>query len=104
MIYELLGEGKENKIHCKELMKLAGYKNRRCLTDQIQRERQNGRLILATKSGGGGYFLAKDTSEVAEWVKSIEHSSVGQLAMLKTAKEYLKEHEVTGQISFIEKG
>lgn len=55
------------------LVNMLGYKDRRELTQQIERERQAGSPICAVTSGDHrGYFLPVDAGELAQYISSID--------------------------------
>lgn len=68
MIQELLNEGKENAINLKDLVRYFNTSSQREVLAQIERERKAGTPILAQKSNGGGYYLARDKEELKEYL------------------------------------
>ena len=96
MIENFLLEGKKNAISSQRLADLAGCKSVRELQKIIAQERENGAVILSTGENGGGYFLPANVTEVREFIVTLESRGKGTLAALRSARKYLKNHEIEG--------
>lgn len=69
----ILPHGAASAVDSLTLVNMLGYKDRRELTQQIERERQAGRPICAVTSGDHrGYFLPVDAGELAQYISSID--------------------------------
>lgn len=90
MIWELLPTGKENKVSAVTLMDATGIRTGRELSKVIRQERFSGKLILSTKADGGGYFLPASAAEVQEFIETFSNEARALFAMLKTAREYVR--------------
>lgn len=84
----LLPEGKENAISSDNLCKILGLKNKRTLQLMIEKERQNGALILSHYSGG--YYTSHNPVEIAEFTKTMENRAKSIYVSLRSAREHLK--------------
>ena len=97
IIAELLPHGEENAVTTKELLRLTGYRERRDMTKQIERERLAGALILSKCSDGGGYYLpaegAAGTEELRVFKRTLEARAKSTFRVLKAARSALKERE-----------
>ena len=69
----ILPRGAASAVDSLTLVNMLGYKDRRELTQQIERERQAGSPICAVTSGDHrGYFLPVDAGELAQYISSID--------------------------------
>ena len=69
----ILPHGAASAVDSLTLVNMLGYKDRRELTQQIERERQAGSPICAVTSGDHrGYFLPVDAGELAHYISSID--------------------------------
>lgn len=94
-IMESLPFGKENAISSEELASMHRLPSTRRLQAEIAKERKKGAIILSTSTGG--YYKPSDRQEVQEFVATLEKRAKNTLAVLKSAKRYLKQCE--GQMS-----
>lgn len=86
MIAELLGEGAENATTGRELAALLNC-DLRSITEQIERERREGRPICAScTSDNPGYYLAADPDELQRYCDRL-HRRAAQ--MYKTRRALL---------------
>lgn len=68
-----LPTGAENAVDGTTLAAVLGFKNRRELSKQIERERRNGKPICAAVSGENrGYYLAADSDELSRYLNSLD--------------------------------
>ena len=89
----LIPRGKKNRVSGWELQRAGGYKNIRVFRDVIRRLRKNGKIIAATKSNGGGYYIPGSREELAEYIREAEKQGASTFAPLKAAREKLREGE-----------
>lgn len=97
-ISNYLRTGKENKMPASELMELLGAKDRRQLRTIIHRARDAGEVIASTSKDGGGYYIPKDQSELAEYISIMEGHALSELKVLKTARAAMKCGGVNGEL------
>ena len=72
-VSSILPRGAASAVDSLTLVNMLGYKDRRELTQQIERERQAGSPICAVTSGDHrGYFLPVDAGELAQYISSID--------------------------------
>jgi biotin operon repressor len=81
MIHELLSKGSENARTSKELAAVLGC-DRRQVTRQIERERNEGQPICANSNKDPGYYIAKDANELQKYCKRLRHR-VGRIGKTK---------------------
>ncbi len=95
VIYDILPTGEENAISRRDLMRITGYTDRQ-LRKQIADERRAGALILSsTDCKNGGYFRheAGNAAELRHFINSMSHRGRATFAVLKAARDALKELE-----------
>lgn len=90
-IYDILPTGKENAISATDLVGLAGCKDTRELRLIIASERDAGKWICSSTSGG--YYKPKDRAEIAEYNRMMTSRSVGNFRASKWARDALKAME-----------
>lgn len=79
----MLSEGKENARTGKQLAALCGC-DIRTVTEQIERERRQGKPICAESRGeNSGYFLAADKEELQKYCEKLRHRAI---ELFKTRK------------------
>lgn len=83
MVSDYLQRGKQNAIPADRLQRMTGYKNKRKLTKQIERERIEGALIL---SNGNGYYLPENADEIDRYIKSMSRRAKSIFRVLKAAR------------------
>lgn len=66
LVESQLMQGHENAIPAQKLCDIIGLSDTRYLRLLVERERQNGALILSTTGQGGGYFLPADGKQGQE--------------------------------------
>lgn len=66
MIYELLATGKQNARTARELAEQLKCDIRN-ITDQIEKERREGRPICAATGEKPGYYIATDAKELEQY-------------------------------------
>lgn len=72
-VASVLPTGSENAVDGATLAAALGFKNRRELSKQIERERRNGQPICAAVSGENrGYYLAADSDELSRYLRSLD--------------------------------
>lgn len=75
MIHEILGTGKENAKTGREISILLGLDIRK-VTQQIERERREGRPICAATGDNPGYYLPADPEELEDYCNRIKHRAI----------------------------
>lgn len=93
MVEELLNKGKENARTTEELVRACGFSNKRDLTLQIAKERDDGAVICSTTSGKGGYFIPNSKEELRAFINSMVSRAKNIFKAIKSAKKMLKELE-----------
>ena len=72
-VADVLLFGAENAIDGATLAATLGYKSRRDLSKQIERERRNGQPICAAVAGDRrGYYLAATPDEFSSYIRSLD--------------------------------
>lgn len=98
MIQELLSEGAKNRTPGRELAEALGVDIRK-VTQQIERERRAGAPICANSNGG--YFLAADDKELADYCEQVKHRAIElfktRQALIKILKQRAAELEPTNE-------
>ena len=65
--------GAENAIEGSALAVALGFKDRRALSKQIERERRSGQPICAAVAGNSrGYYLAGNPAELQRYIKALD--------------------------------
>ena len=65
--------GAENAIEGATLAAALGFKDRRALSKQIERERRSGQPICAAVAGNSrGYYLADDPDELQRYIRALD--------------------------------
>lgn len=94
-IAAFLPEGEENAISTNELLRITGLSSSRQLQKVIERERDQGGVILS--STGGGYFSPsegeKGRRELRRFVNTIRARAANTLKAAKPAEKALQERE-----------
>lgn len=96
MIHEFLGHGRGNAIPGRDLVAILQLKDGRELTKLIEKERRCGEPICATtNSENPGYFLAEDTEELEQYIRSLDR----RLKNVRTTREACQDTliRMTGQ-------
>ena len=75
MIYELLGQGRENARTGRELAQVLGC-NLRDITEQIEKERRAGFPICAATGEVPGYYLAADVEELETYCERLKGRAI----------------------------
>lgn len=72
-VHEILLQGAENAIEGATLAAALGFKDRRALSKQIERERRSGQPICASVAGNSrGYYLADDPGELQRYIRALD--------------------------------
>ena len=72
-VHEVLLQGAGNAIEGATLAAALGFKDRRALSKQIERERRSGQPICASVAGNSrGYYLADDPDELQRYIRSLD--------------------------------
>lgn len=82
MIHELLAEGRENARTGRELAQIFAC-NIRDITEQVERERREGRPICAASGENPGYYLAADADELETYCNRLKGRA---MELFKTRK------------------
>lgn len=93
-VYDVLREGRENALPAKELMEILGFKTKRDLQKQIERERNLG-LVILTDFSGGGYFRSNDVNDLKKFTQTMNAKAKNTLKALESAERALD--AATGQ-------
>lgn len=73
VVSAVLLTGVENAIEGAALAAALGFKDRRALSKQIERERRSGHPICAAVAGNSrGYYLADDPDELQRYIKALD--------------------------------
>lgn len=75
MIYELLDTGKDNARTGRDLAKYFDC-DIRLITEQIERERREGKPICAASGETPGYFLPADAQELEEYCQRLKKRAI----------------------------
>ena len=94
IVYDALQFGRKNAIPAKTLMQLLGFRNKRSLQHQIERERNAGFVILADFESGG-YFKSNDPDELRQFTRTMNAKARNTLRALESAERALD--AATGQ-------
>lgn len=94
IVYDNLNFGRENAIPAETLAELLGFKSKRDLQKQIERERNSGFVIL-TDFSGGGYFRSNDVDDLKKFVRTMGAKAENTLRALESAERALD--AATGQ-------
>ena len=96
-IESLLLCGAENAIPAKKLAEIVGVKTSRELRQLIERERNNGALILSSVRGRGGYYLPAEGSASKAELQAFDRTNTARIKslakMLRAVRKALKEME-----------
>ena len=98
LIFDLLPIGKENAVSTKDLCARLGLKNPRELRKLVETERNAGKVILSSVTGG--YFRAANKDEISEFVKTTERKGIHTLNSVQSAKKALEILDDQQTISF----
>lgn len=93
-VYDALNYGRENAIPAKTLAKLLGFKSKRELQKEIERERNCG-LVILTDFSGGGYFRSNDVDDLKKFTRTMNAKAKNTLRALESAEREL--NRVSGQ-------
>ena len=99
MIKELLKYGKENITTTEELMQLTKINDTREIQWIVQKERQDGAVILSTCGNGGGYWLPNTESELKEFIKSMNKRKSEIDKSTESARKLLREMQIGKEIN-----
>lgn len=90
MIQEILKAGKENALPAEYLISRLNLNSVRALQKQVETERKQGAVILSSSVPPGGYYLPGSRQEVIDFIKTLENRADATLAVLNSAKKYLR--------------
>lgn len=72
-VADVLLFGAENAVEGSTLAAVLGFKDRRALSKQIERERRSGQPICAAVAGNKrGYYLTDDPDELQRYIKALD--------------------------------
>lgn len=107
-IFPLLLEGEAAALPASDLAKLAGFKNERTMRAQIDRERANGALILASEFG---HYRpspgARGIMEMRRFIRRQDARATSNRKTTRKIREYLRSAEkapLEGQKNFWNEG
>lgn len=87
-IMDILPVGKENAISTADLVKITGCTSSRDLQERIALERNAGAVICS--GAGSGYWRAKNSQELLEFVHCMDARAKNTLAATRSAKKALQ--------------
>lgn len=88
IVYDNLNFGRENAIPAKTLVELLGFRSKRDLQKEIERERNLG-LVILTDFSGGGYFRSDDADELKKFTQTMKAKAENTLRALESAERAL---------------
>lgn len=94
-VVSYLHTGRSSEVKREDLAAMMGM-GERALRRQIQRERQQGNLIISDCHNG--YFLPRSVDELSTFVKSMRHRAKEIYSVCRAAETALAEAE--GQLAF----
>ena len=72
-VADFLPHGAANAVDGRTLAAVLGFKDRRALSKQIERERRSGLPICAAVAGKSrGYYLANDPDELQRYIRALD--------------------------------
>lgn len=90
-IFPMLLEGEENALPAADLARLAGYKNQRSMRVAVDREREQGLLVLASEAG---YFRPaagdRGIAEVRRFIRRQDARATSNRKTTRKIREYLR--------------
>lgn len=90
MIYELLDTGRRNARTGRQLAKIL-HCDIRDITEQIERERREGRPICASTGENPGYYLAESAEELDKYCSRLKSRAIEifktRQALIRTLRE-----------------
>ena len=90
----MLLEGEENALPAADLARLAGYKNQRSMRVAVDREREQGLLVLASEAG---YFRPaagdRGIAEVRRFIRRQDARATSNRKTTRKIREYLRAGE-----------
>lgn len=90
-IFSLLLEGETMAIPASDLMKLAGYKNQRSMRVAVDREREQGLLVLASEAG---YYRPaagdRGIAEIRRFLRRQDARAASNRRTTRRIREYLR--------------
>lgn len=93
-IFSLLLEGEENALPAANLAQLAGYKNQRSMRLAVDREREQGLLVLASESG---YYRPaagdRGIAEIRRFLRRQDARAASNRRTTRRIREYLRAAE-----------
>lgn len=93
-IFPLLLEGETMAIPANDLMKLAGYKNQRSMRVAVDREREQGLLVLASEAG---YYRPaagdRGIAEIRRFLRRQDARAASNRRTTRRIREYLRAAE-----------
>lgn len=96
-IYNSLPHGRHNAVSADYLCSLYGFRSKRELRQQVQRERMEGALIA---SGDTGYYIPESRAELACYIHRYDEMAKSLFAMLKYARATLRQAENQTELEF----
>ena len=98
MIYELLPTGKDKAVTKTALCNQLNI-SERMLREIIQKERQDGAVILSN-AGTGGYYKPSSTAEIDEYIAMQKAQIISRFRSVKSARALKKqlEEQQSGQL------
>ena len=107
-IFDLLPQGEQNAISSKSLAEIVGAPSVRELQSRVAVEREQGRLILSTCRGGGGYFRPspgnEGRTEIEKYIRTLRSRALNTLRVLRSAKAAVAASELAGQVDMDDLG
>lgn len=97
IVYNILPYGRDHAISWQNLVNILGFKSKRELQKQIERERNCGFVIL-TDFTGGGYFKSADPADLKRFICTMNRKAKNTHRAIISAQREL--NRVSGQASF----
>ena len=95
-ICSYLGKGADNALSSESLLKLSGLRSRRDLYEQIEYERNHGKLILSN-TFQGGYYLPSDGETGEHELSNFYSRRMKQATSLIRTVRAMQNRQLSGQ-------
>ena len=90
LIESLLMQGRENAISAQKLCDIIGLSDTRHLRLLVERERQDGALILSYSGQGGGYYLPADGEQGREEMRQFCSLMLSRVSSSIQSTEFIR--------------
>lgn len=92
-VADFLPRGAENAIPSRHLVDMLGFRSVRDLQKAIERERNDGAVILSICTDGGGYFLPDTPDEIRRFIRTLSARARNTDKSLESARAELRRLE-----------